>query len=237
MTVLVSTPLTSVNLLSNDIAEAAADVVRAAEQHGKTQTLCGIKPDQTEATFIQWGLKDADAVLLAYDMKVNTPLTTLNLMQNQIGVEGVKAIAGALPSTPLTSVNLLRNDIGEAAADIVRAAEQHGKIQTLCGIKPDQKEADFSGQYLKAADAVLLAYDIKVNAPLKTLKLNDAELPIDELKTATSVDLSSKSLRPTDAIIIASLMSMVNTPLTSLDISENYIGPELGKILADVLPR
>ena len=76
-----------------------------------------------------------------------------------------------LVSTPLTSVNLLRNDIGEAAADVVRAAEQHGKIQTLCGIKPDQKEADFSGQYLEAADAVLLAYDIKVNAPLKTLNL------------------------------------------------------------------
>ena len=74
-------------------------------------------------------------------------------------------------SAPLTSVNLLRNDIGEAAADIVRAAEQHGKIQTLCGIKPDQEAANFSSQSLKPADAVLLAYDIKVNAPLKTLDL------------------------------------------------------------------
>ena len=64
-------------------------------------------------------------------------------------------------STPLTSVNLLGNDIGEAAADVVRAAEQHGKIQTLCGITPDQKEASFSSSGRKAADAVLLAYDIK----------------------------------------------------------------------------
>ena len=85
-------------------------------------------------------------------------------------------------STPLTSVNLLRNDIGEAAADVVRAAEQHGKIQTLCGIKPDQKEADFSNQYLKAADAVLLAYDIKVNAPLKSLNLNRNEIGVEGAK-------------------------------------------------------
>ena len=90
--------MTSVNLLRNDIGEAAADVVRAAEQHGKIQTLCGIEPDQTEADFAQWRLKAADAVLLAYDIKVNTPLTTLNLnlKYNQIGVEGAKAIAGAL---------------------------------------------------------------------------------------------------------------------------------------------
>ena len=46
----------------------------------------------------------------------------------------------------MNSVNLLKNDIGKAAADVVRAAEQHGKIQTLCGIKPDQKEADFSSE-------------------------------------------------------------------------------------------
>ena len=92
-----STPLTSVNLLGNDIGEAAADVVRAAEQHGKIQTLCGIKPDQKEANCTQWGLKAADAVLLAYDIKVNTPLTTLDLTNNQIGVEGAKAIAAALP--------------------------------------------------------------------------------------------------------------------------------------------
>jgi hypothetical protein len=94
---LVSAPLTSVNLLRNEIGEAAADIVRAAEQHGKIQTLCGIKPDQKEADFSQNGLKVADAVLLAYDIKVNAPLTDLNLRNNRIGVEGAKAVAAALP--------------------------------------------------------------------------------------------------------------------------------------------
>ena len=89
--------MTSVNLLWNDIGEAAADVVRAAKQHGKIQTLCGIKPDQKEADFSRKGLKAADAVLLAYDIKVNAPLTDLNIARNEIGKEGAIAIAGALP--------------------------------------------------------------------------------------------------------------------------------------------
>ena len=92
-----NSPLISVNLLNNDIGEAAADVVRAAEQHGKIQTLCGIEPDQKEASYGGWRLKAADAILLAYDIKVNTPLTTLNLAGNKIGKEGAIAIAEALP--------------------------------------------------------------------------------------------------------------------------------------------
>ena len=76
-----------------------------------------------------------------------------------------------------------------------------------------------------------------VSAPLTKLKLNDAELPIGELKTATSVDLSSKSLQPTDAIIIASLMSIVNAPLKTLNLFYNQIGVEGAKAIAAVLPQ
>ena len=71
--------------------------MRAAEQHGKIQTLCGIKPDQKEADYTDLWLEAADAVLLAYDIKVNTPLTDLNLARNMIRNEGAIAIAQALP--------------------------------------------------------------------------------------------------------------------------------------------
>ena len=94
---MVSAPLTSVNLLRNEIGEAAADIVRAAEQHGKIQTLCGIKPDQEKANFSEQSLKAADAVLLAYDIKVNAPLTNLDISRNAIGVGGTKFIAAVLP--------------------------------------------------------------------------------------------------------------------------------------------
>ena len=108
-------------------------------------------------------------------------------------------------SAPLTSVNLLRNDIGEAAADVVRAAEQHGKIQTLCGIKPDQKEANFSNQGLKAADAVLLAYDIKVNTPLTKLAFGESKAVLLDA-TVESMDLKSKSIDVGGAMIIAAFL-------------------------------
>ena len=95
--IIISAPLTSVNLLRNDIGETAADVVRAAEQHGKIQTLCGIKPDQKDANFSYKGLEAADAVLLAYDIRFNAPLTNLDISWNKIGVEGAKFIAAVLP--------------------------------------------------------------------------------------------------------------------------------------------
>ena len=93
-----NSPLTSVNLLKNDIGDGAAAVIAAAEQNGKIKTLCGIKPDQTEADFSRWGLKPADAQLLAFDLKFSSPLTDLNLVNNSIGKEGAAALAAVLPT-------------------------------------------------------------------------------------------------------------------------------------------
>ncbi len=52
---------------------------------------------------------------------------------------------------------MLNNDLGEAAAVVVAAAKQHGKIKTLCGIEEGKTEVDFSYNGLKAPDAVLLS--------------------------------------------------------------------------------
>ena len=76
----------------------------------------------------------------------------------------------------MTSVNLLGNDIGDGAAAVIAAAEQNGKIKTLCGIEPDQTEANFSRQNLKPADAQLLAFDLKFSSPLKTLNISVNEI-------------------------------------------------------------
>ena len=50
---------------------------------------------------IQGGYQDklgaSGAKIIAEMLKVNTPLTTLNISFNSLGVEGAKAIAGALP--------------------------------------------------------------------------------------------------------------------------------------------
>ena len=90
--------MTSVNLLGNNIGDGAAAVIAAAEQNGKIKTLCGIKPDQTEANFSTRGLKSVDAQLLAFDLKFSSPLVSLNLWGNDIGKEGAEALAAVLPS-------------------------------------------------------------------------------------------------------------------------------------------
>ena len=70
--------------------------------------------------------------------------------------------------TPIGS--LLRNHIGEDGAKaILDVAQGKSQLTTLCGIKSDQTEADLS-YGLKVGDAMLLAYDLKQNSVLVSLK-------------------------------------------------------------------
>ena len=58
--------LTSVGLLGNKFDdETATMLLKIKEEKPALLTLCGLKPDQTEAHFVNWGLGPADAKLLA----------------------------------------------------------------------------------------------------------------------------------------------------------------------------
>ena len=67
--------------------------------------------------------------------------------------------------------SLLKNDLGaEGANAIVNVAKDKPQLTTLCGFKPDQTKADFSRNGLNVGDAILLAFDLKKNAVLVSLK-------------------------------------------------------------------
>ena len=71
----------------------------------------------------------------------------------------------------LLARSLLRNDLGEQGANcIVEAAMGKPQLTTLCGLKPDQTQADFSRNGLGVGDAILLAFDLKKNSVLMELK-------------------------------------------------------------------
>ena len=67
--------------------------------------------------------------------------------------EGPKAIADAMRvSQSLTEANLLQNEFDVETATMLAQISREKKL-TLCGIGPDQTEADFKYRGLKAADA------------------------------------------------------------------------------------
>ena len=66
---------------------------------------------------------------------------------------------------------MLSNNIGkEGAETIVSVAKDKPQLTTLCGITPEQTEADFRNQDLKVGDIILLSFDLSKNSALVKLK-------------------------------------------------------------------
>ena len=65
------------------------------------------------------------------------------------------------------SVGSIVNFRGDA---IVNVANGKPQLTALCGIKPDQTEANFTNNDLKVGDAIFLAFDLKKNTVLVSLK-------------------------------------------------------------------
>jgi hypothetical protein len=90
----------------------------------------------------------------------------------------------------ISSVNLLRNLISvEQAQELVKIMQSKEKLTTLCGLSRDETELDFSGQNLRAGDAVLIANDIS------------------DMRAMTSLSLASTRLGAKGAKIIAACLS------------------------------
>jgi hypothetical protein len=87
---------------------------------------------------------------------------------------GAIAIAGAIKDMRAISVvNILANSIPkEQAEDLIKTMKNKKGLKSLCGIKPDQQDADFSGQGLGVVDAMLIANDISDNGALTHLDIS-----------------------------------------------------------------
>ena len=66
---------------------------------------------------------------------------------------------------------MLCNNIWEEGAKaILDVVEGKPQLTTLCGIKPEETQRDFSCQKLNVGDAMLLAFDLRKNSALVELK-------------------------------------------------------------------
>jgi hypothetical protein len=158
--------------------------------------------DATDAKIFSEGISDNGALLvvslesnslgpaggkaLAEGLKGNQVITELNIANNSLGhtyggggdMSGVVALADAiLDMGAISSINLLKNQIPvKQAQELVKIMQAKEKLATLCGLSRDETELDFSGQYLGAGDAVLIANDISDMRALTSLNLAQNDL-------------------------------------------------------------
>jgi hypothetical protein len=177
--------LSSANLLGNFIGVEQAQVLLKIKKAKKAKrTLCGLSGDETELDLSGKGLGPGCAILLALELEANGQLSSLNI---------------------------LKNDIKEEQAQALIRIKHEKKMITLCGLKGDETELNLSGKMTGAADALMLAEEIKDMGSLSKLKMSKYELPVQEIKTATELDLSGKGLDYLDAIVIAALIKVQTT--------------------------
>jgi hypothetical protein len=98
-------------------------------------------------------------------------------------VSGIIALANVIKDMgAISSVNLLQNDIGTDQAKVLASImKEHPTLKSLCGNKGDEAELDMSGKNMRAWDAIMLAAEIVDNA-LMSLNISSNNLSRGELK-------------------------------------------------------
>jgi hypothetical protein len=152
-------------------------------------------------------------------------------------------------SGTLTVTSLLGNDLDvESAKLLAEVAKQKGI--SLCGIKRDQTTADFSDEYLKPPDAILLASDLSqaiVTGALTMLSLTKNRLGEEGTKAICEALEQNTTLKELDisggydgniggsagAKHVAKMLG-VNSALTVTSLLGNDLDAESAKMLAEV---
>ncbi|KAJ1624729.1 hypothetical protein T492DRAFT_911531 [Pavlovales sp. CCMP2436] len=190
---------------------------------------------------------DEDIPHLASALCTDTTLASLSLGFNRITDRGGIHLASALATNAtLTDLNVLDNRFTvEGARALVAVAESKpDQIKSLCGITADVTVADFSGDNLGAAGAVLLALDLCVNATVIEPNLcetaigdDGAQHIVEALKvnaTVSELDLRSNKIGAVGAQHISEALK-VNATVSQLDLCCNDIGAVGAQHIAEAL--
>jgi Ran GTPase-activating protein (RanGAP) involved in mRNA processing and transport len=106
------------------------------------------------------------------------PETSICYAKPNMDVAFVKVFAPGLSDNgAISSINLLKNQIPvEQAQELVKIMRPKENLTTLCGLGREETELDFSGQGLKAGDAVLIANDIRDMRALVKLDISSNDI-------------------------------------------------------------
>ena len=143
--------MTSINVLKNKIpVEQAQALVEIMRSKDLLTTLCGLSGKEIALDWSNQGLGAGDTVLIANDIKNHLALSSVNMLNNGIGVEQANALV-----------------------DIMKSKDN---LKTLCGFSGDETELDLSSKRLTPGCAVLVANEVKNNGAVTNLDISNNRL-------------------------------------------------------------
>ncbi|KAL0240139.1 hypothetical protein GEMRC1_010246 [Eukaryota sp. GEM-RC1] len=173
---------------------------------------------------------------LAEALKVNTTVTSIDLSKNFIGDEGARILADVLKiNTTISNINLGDNSIGVEGA---RALAEVLKVNT------EVSSINLCKNSVGAGGASALAEALKVNVTVKSINLwknsigaEGFEALSEALKFNTSVkdiNLFNNSIGAAAVRVFADALK-VNTTITNINLGDNSIGAVGATALAEAL--
>jgi len=229
--------------------EGAKAIVQAAQTKPQLMTLCGCKPEYTEANFSDQKLNVGDVILLAFDLTRNSGLVKLDLSGNRLGAEAAKHLSNALVSNQsLVELHLGGNDIGpEGAKHLAQALKANSTIQRLgldrsqlCGLN-----TRLFGFGAYSAEGIIAISDmLRVNRTLRSVSLYVNYLGPEGARHIAAALGSNSSLEhlglennelcgldgngvgtyTAEGIVAISDMLRVNRTLRSVRLTSNHLG-------------
>eukprot|EP00900_Chrysochromulina_parva_P003387 jgi/Chrpa1/13049/Chrysochromulina_OHIO_Genome00024578-RA len=179
--------------------------------------LCGI---WTDLRGKQQGTYTAEGITaIAEALRVNVWLTALDLSNNRLEDEGIRAVCKAIQSnkeTKLASLNFENNRIGPVGANAVAAMVAVTGALTCVDVSTQ-------GYNIAGDDTAQLAAAILGNLKIEMFN----EIPIKEMRanSLTELDLNRKRVGVEGGMVVAGLIPVMGG-LTALDLSSNDLKDE-----------
>jgi hypothetical protein len=179
------------------------------------------------------------------------------LMENPEKPEGIIALANAITDMrAILSVNLLENDIGiDQARALASILKEHPTLKSLCGNTGDETKLDMSSKMRGADDAIMLAAEIIGNGALTSLNVSNNSIISDSSNVDKTNELKNGELVEYDGVMcpvsaqwgtgyrvylmhgVVALADAIKDmgAMTRLDISKNHLRANGCKALAEAL--
>ena len=158
----VTASLTVADLRFNNLDTESATALAAVAKE-KQISLCGIKPEQTEANFQGETFKrmgPADAILLTADLAVRTSVTSIDVGYNNIGQAASLELLTAMKGKHMVSIGMANCELGVEGSKVVAK---------MISVMPSLTSIDLRGNFMKDEGRALLCKAVEGRAGFKLL--------------------------------------------------------------------